>query len=42
MNTVVLLVTVLVLILILGMQIQISDMNKKIDELLGAKPKSKK
>jgi len=35
MNTVVLLITVLVLLLVLGMQIQISDMNKKIDELIG-------
>lgn len=35
MDTVVLLITVLVLILVLGMQIQIGDMNKKIDELLG-------
>jgi len=35
MNTVVLLITVLVLILVLGMQIQIGDMNKKIDELIG-------
>ena len=35
MDTVVLLITVFVLVLVLGMQIQIGDMNKKIDELLG-------
>lgn len=40
MDTFVLLITVFLLILVLGMQIQISDMAKKIDELLGTKPKS--
>jgi len=39
MNTALLLVIVFVLILILGMQIQVSNMSKKIDELIGAKPK---
>lgn len=43
MDTFTLLVTVFLLILVLGMQIQIGDMSKKIDELLGtgAKPKPK-
>jgi preprotein translocase subunit SecG len=39
MDTFTLLVTVFLLILVLGMQIQISDMTKKIDDLLGTKPK---
>lgn len=41
MDTFTLLVTVFLLILVLGMQIQISDMTKKIDELLGTKPKTR-
>ena len=40
MDTFTLLVTVFLLILVLGMQIQISDMSKKVDDLLGIKPKS--
>lgn len=39
MTSIVLLITVLVLILVLGMQIQVNNMNKKIDELIGGKPK---
>jgi hypothetical protein len=39
MDTALLLVIVFVLILILGMQIQVSNMSKKIDELIGTKPK---
>jgi ABC-type transport system involved in multi-copper enzyme maturation permease subunit len=42
MDTFTLLITVFLLILVLGMQIQIGDMTKKIDELLGTKPKPKK
>jgi len=42
MDTFTLLITVFLLILVLGMQIQISDMTKKIDELVGTKPKPKK
>jgi hypothetical protein len=41
MDTFTLLITVFLLILVLGMQIQIGDMTKKIDDLLGIKPKSK-
>jgi hypothetical protein len=41
MDTFTLLVTVFLLILVLGMQIQIGDMSKKIDELLGTKSKAK-
>ena len=42
MDTFTMLITVFLLILVLGMQIQISDMTKKIDELVGTKPKPKK
>ena len=41
MDTLTLIITVFLLLLVLGMQIQIGDMNKKIDELLGKKPKPK-
>jgi len=37
MDTFTLLITVFLLILVLGMQIQISDMTKKVDELFGKK-----
>ena len=39
MDTALLLVIVFVLFLILGMQIQVSNMSKKIDELIGGKGK---
>jgi hypothetical protein len=39
MDTFTLLITVFLLILVLGMQIQISDMIKKVDELFGKKSK---
>jgi hypothetical protein len=41
MDTLTLIITVFLLLLVLGMQIQIGDMNKKIDELLGKKSKPK-
>jgi hypothetical protein len=37
-----LIIPVLLLVLIIGMQIQISGMNKKLDELTGVKRKPKK
>jgi hypothetical protein len=39
MDTVLLIVLAFVLFLILGMQIQVSNMSKKIDELIGGKRK---
>jgi hypothetical protein len=39
MNTALLIVLAFVLFLILGMQIQVSNMCKKIDELIGTRPK---
>jgi len=39
MNTALLMVLAFVLFLILGMQIQVSNMSKKIDELIGTRRK---
>lgn len=41
MDTFTLIITVFLLVLVLGMQIQISDMNKKVDELISKKGKAK-